>query len=129
MIDIKEAADFQKRREKAEEARCMQLLDVARHDFECIVDMIIKKYKPHRIYQWGSLLKDRHFRPYSDIDIAIEGTFSADAFFAMYGEAEAMTSFSLDLVDMNHIEPEFADIIRMKGRLIYDCPDTDCYTC
>lgn len=44
----------------------------------------------------------------------------AERFFAMYGDAEAMTRFAVDLVEMERIEPEFAEIIRMKGRVVYE---------
>jgi len=40
--------------------------------------MIVREYKPLRIYQWGSLLEDRHFSEISDIDIAVEGITDAE---------------------------------------------------
>jgi hypothetical protein len=31
-----------------------------------------------------------------------------------------MTTFPVDLIDLRRIEPEFADIIRMKGKVVYE---------
>lgn len=41
----------------------------------------------------------------------------------MLGDAERMTDFALDIVDLENIEPEFAEIIKQKGRIIYERPD------
>jgi hypothetical protein len=35
--------------------------------------MIIERFNPEYIYQWGSLLDKKMFTDYSDIDIALEG--------------------------------------------------------
>jgi predicted nucleotidyltransferase len=56
------------------------------------------QYRPSRLYQWGSLLDRSHFRECSDIDIAVEGIVTPDEFFAMYGDADRLTSVTLDLV-------------------------------
>jgi len=42
-------------------------------DSGAIVDMIVRKYQPVRVYQWGSVLRPGGFRDYSDIGIAVEG--------------------------------------------------------
>ena len=49
----------------------------------------------------------------------------AAAFFEMYGKAQALTSLPLDLVQLEKIEPEFAELIRNKGVLVYDSIATD----
>ena len=82
--------------------------------------MIVDRYSPNRIYQWGSLLDRRLFRDYSDIDIAVEGIDDAETFFQMFGDAEKLTDFPLDLLDINRIEPEFAEIIKRKGKIVYE---------
>jgi predicted nucleotidyltransferase len=48
-------------------------LEIARKDFDRIVDHIARTYRPKRIWQWGSLIDGHHFSERSDIDIAIEG--------------------------------------------------------
>ena len=82
--------------------------------------MIVRDYSPKRIYQWGSLLNKKNFREYSDIDIAVDGVDTPEEFFEMYGKAEKLTDFSLDLIDINKIEPTFAEIIKMKGKAVYE---------
>ena len=90
------------------------------HDARAIVDMIAATYHPLRIWQWGSLLDERRFREISDIDIAIEGITDAQTFFALYGDALQLSMFSLDIVQMEKIEPEFALAIRNKGKIVYE---------
>lgn len=81
--------------------------------------MIWKSYKPMAIYQWGSLLNRDWFSDISDIDIALAGHITAEAFFEMYGKAMEMTDFPLDIVELDKIHPVHAQSIREKGRLVY----------
>jgi len=53
----------------------------------------------------------------------VEGVNEPEQFFKIYGEAEKLTDFPLDLLDINLIEPEFADIIKQKGVQVYECKD------
>jgi predicted nucleotidyltransferase len=92
----------------------------ARREAQCIVDMLVHAYHPRRIYQWGSLLDRGKFCERSDIDLAVEGISDAETFFRLYGDADRMTRFPLDLVALERVEPEFADLIRAKGRILYE---------
>jgi predicted nucleotidyltransferase len=65
-------------------------------------------------------LDRRRFWERSDIDLAIEGITDPAAFFALYGEADRLTSFPLDLVALERVEPEFAEMIRSTGRVVYE---------
>lgn len=82
--------------------------------------MIIKKYNPKRIYQWGSLLDQFFFSNISDIDIAVEGIKDWETFSAMLGDAWEMTDFSLDLVDIEDLTPIYRKYIIKDGRLVYE---------
>ena len=82
--------------------------------------MAVEKYRPTRIYQWGSLLHPRTFAEWSDIDIAVEGIASSEDFLALYGEACELTGFELDLVQIEKAYPAYAASIREQGRLIYE---------
>lgn len=119
-IDLNQVQSFlalrQARRQQAHNQRFIE----AWRDFRAIVEMLISKYQPQRIYQWGSLLNPRTFSERSDIDIAIEGITEAARFFALYGEADQLARFPLDLVALEKIEPEFAEIIRLKAIVVYD---------
>lgn len=116
------AAARKRLRDRAE-ARADRDADVqalAIRDAAAIVSMIKDKFRPLRIYQWGSVIREGAFREYSDIDIAVEGVTDAGRFFALLGEAQAMTMFSLDIVQMEKIAREYADDIRRHGRLVYE---------
>lgn len=109
------------RRRDTERAAARQaLLERARSDFERIVRHIAATYAPKRIWQWGSLVDGAHFTERSDIDIGLEGIEDAATFFAILRDAAAMTGFSLDIVQLETIHPEFADSIRSRGRVVYE---------
>jgi predicted nucleotidyltransferase len=89
-------------------------------DFQAITVMLITRYNPARIYQWGSLLNPTDFSEISDIDIAVEGIPDAQTFFKLYGDAWDCTDLPLDLVEIDKIDPLHAESIRKKGKLIYE---------
>jgi predicted nucleotidyltransferase len=119
-VDPKAAREFLERKEAGTFAANRRLFARATRESESIIRMIIDKYAPSRVYQWGSLLEPERFTGISDIDIAVEGIETAEEFFSLYRDAELMASFSLDIVQMEKIAPEFADIIRMKGKLVHE---------
>ncbi len=82
--------------------------------------LLIKRYDLKQIYQCGSLLNQKYFSEISDIDIAVEGVKSAEQYFQMIGEAMELTDFPLDLVDIEKVDPVYAEGIRKRGRLIYE---------
>lgn len=118
-VDIAKCKDYLRQKEEATRQKNRELYLKAADDAERIIEMIRAKYAPERIWQWGSLLEQENFRDYSDIDIALEGITDAETFFKLMGEAMDMTNFSLDIVQMEKIEPEFSELIRMKGKIVY----------
>lgn len=119
-FDYTKARQFLEKKERDRKKSLEERYNQAWQDFHRIVDFIIMKYNPERIYQWGSLLDREHFAEISDIDIALEGITSAEQWFEIYGAIMNMTDFSIDLVQIEKIEPEFADIIKKKGRIVYE---------
>lgn len=119
-FNYKAARQFQKNKEQKRIRRNNELYTKANSDCKKIIDMIIEKYNPKRIYQWGSLLHPEQFSEISDIDIAVEGVGSAEKFFALYGEAMKMTDIPLDLIEMEKIEPVYRDSIVKRGKLVYE---------
>ena len=117
--NITKARENLKRRRVKQKAGYLALHAKAAADFESILKMIVASYHPERVYQWGSLLRPEQFRDYSDIDIAVEGTMSPDAYFEMLGKAQGMTEFPVDIVQLDRIEPEFAESIRSEGEVVY----------
>ncbi len=108
------------RRNSERKAGCLELWKRACMDFEEIKNRIICNYAPTRIYQWGSLLHPELFNENSDIDIGIEGLVGGGTLFHLYDDVEKLTQFSLDIVEVDKILPEFADIIKMKSRIVYE---------
>ena len=109
------------RERAAERAERLESLRIeAARDAEAVVQMIADKYRPARIYQWGSLLRPGGFREYSDIDIAVEGVADARTFFNILADAQQMCDLPLDLVEIEKIAPEYADEIREYGQVAYE---------
>ncbi len=106
-------------RERSTSRRNAVLQRQAAADAQAIVALIIRQYHPRRVFQWGSLLRPGDFKPYSDIDIAIEGVTDAERFFTLLGDAQKLTRFPLDIVQLEKIAPEYADDIRRHGKMVY----------
>lgn len=119
-FDYKKARQFLEKKDRDRQQFLNMRFDQAWHDFEKIIKFIIEKYNPKRIYQWGSLLHRENFTDRSDIDIALEGITSAEQMFELYGDIMKMTQFSIDLIQIEKIEPEFAELIKMKGKIVYE---------
>ena len=99
---------------------CEALRQQAAADTQAIVCLIAEQYAPTRIYQWGSVQRPGGFRPYSDIDIALEGITDAQTFFRILEDTEEMTEFPLDIVQIEKIAPEYAEDIRRNGKILYE---------
>jgi predicted nucleotidyltransferase len=119
-ISIKNAKRFLAERKKRRKSILQNKYECAVRDFERIKAMIVERYNPKRIYQWGSLLDESKFREYSDIDIAIEGINDPETFFNIYADAEKLTSLPLDLLDIDKVATEFSQIIKSKGIIVYE---------
>ena len=119
-FDYTAAREFLRRKDEVRGVALRRRLHSAHLDFDRIVNLVIERYHPARIYQWGSLLDPRTFAEWSDIDIAVEGITSAEQFLALYREASEMTGFELDLVQLENAHPAYAASIRERGRLVYE---------
>jgi predicted nucleotidyltransferase len=119
-MDLGKVRDFLDKKRKSRQAELDRRFEHAWQDFESIVQAIVASYHPRRIYQWGSLLRREQFSEISDIDIAVEGILDPGQFFTLYGEAMGLTSFRLDLVQIEKIHPLHARDIRERGRLAYE---------
>lgn len=117
---IEAARAFQKQKRLAREEELARRHQRALHDFQQIVDMIVNKYNPKKIYQWGSLLSKDKFSEISDIDIAVEGLPDAQAYFDLLADAEKLTAFPLDIVEMESIHELHKKMIIQKGVLVYE---------
>lgn len=109
---------LQRKEEQIADQR-LQLWQQAEEDANRIIKMIVDKYKPQRIIQWGSVLNSKYFSEISDIDLAIAGVDSVK-FLQILADAEEMTRFSLDLVRWENLDPCFQSIILMKGKILHE---------
>jgi len=119
-INILEVRNFQVSKYNRKLENLQMLYKKAFNDFEKIVQLIIEKYNPKRIYQWGSLLNKEHFSEISDIDIAVEGLPCAETYFNLLNDVENMTDFPLDIVEIENIHALHKNMILKKGKLIYE---------
>ncbi|HDQ14886.1 MAG TPA: hypothetical protein ENN41_08755 [Sediminispirochaeta sp.] len=119
-IDLEKVRKFLREKEERRRGELHLRWEKARGDFEAIVSRILESHKPRRIYQWGSLLDFSRFSDISDIDIALEGLAGPQEYFDILGEAMEMTSFPLDIIEMEKLDPTTAEEIRRKGRLVYE---------
>ena len=119
---IRTFADRKANREREER---FTLHAEAAADAAMIVAMVVDRYEPKRIVQWGSLIDTRRFRKYSDIDLAVEGIVEAERFFALVHDAEGMSRFPLDIVQLEHVEPEYRELILEQGQVVYERSRTD----
>jgi len=118
--EMKQAKAYIRKKEAAQILEWKKLHTCALSDAAMIIDMIIKEYDPLRVYQWGSLLRPENFRSYSDIDIGVDGITDPEVYFDLLGAAQAMSKFPVDIVQMEKIEPEYVEDIKMYGRLVYE---------
>jgi predicted nucleotidyltransferase len=119
-VDIEKVREFIASREERRQRTIRRRFERATRDFDRIVSHIIRKYRPTRLYQWGSLLHPERFSEISDIDIAVEGLTSPESYFSLLGEADEMTDLPVDIVELEKIHPLHAQSIREKGRLVHE---------
>ena len=119
-VDLEKVREFLDAKEENRSRRLRERCDQANRDFQAIVRMIVSKYRPKRIWQWGSLLRPERFSEISDIDM--EGLESPETCFAILRDADGMTEFPLDIVELERIHPVHAESIRKKGKLIHEEP-------
>lgn len=118
LFDYASARTYLRKKQESLKSKRFALWQQAREDAEKIMMMIINKYTPKRIIQWGSVLESQHFSEASDIDIAVEGMDSIE-FMRLLGEAEDMTNFSLDLIRWENVDGSFQKILLRKGKIVY----------
>ena len=119
-VGVDDIRRFARRRGERLRAERMQLYSEATRDAQAIIDMIVERFRPTRIVQWGSLLAPQRFREYSDIDIAVEGVREPERYFALLEAAEKLTRFPIDIVQLEAVEPEYRELILGRGRTVYE---------
>ena len=118
--EIKEASRNFQAKEKRRELENTKLWEVAALDAKKILNLCVCA-NPARVYQWGSVLHPEQFREWSDIDFALEGLPTPESLFRLQEACERTTRFPVHLVEIERLEPEYAESIRENGRLVYGC--------
>ncbi|MBB3867347.1 nucleotidyltransferase domain-containing protein [Parageobacillus toebii NBRC 107807] len=95
------------------------------HDFQTIVQFLVKKINPYVIYLFGSEAQQQA-RQDSDIDLAFlsERTLSHYERFMIAGELAAILNCDVDLVDLKEAATVFQAQVVGKGKVLY-CADDD----
>lgn len=118
MFNYSSAYQYLQDKQSKIKSKRFSLWKKANSDSLAIIEIIIEKYHPEKIIQWGSILNPKHFSEVSDIDLAIAGVDSI-TFMNLLADAENLTDFSLDLVRWEEVCPPFQKVILMKGKVIY----------
>jgi hypothetical protein len=113
---------FVRDRVRARRRELANRLAAARKDFDAVVTMAAHDFQPVRMYQWGSLVNDRHFSEMSDIDLAVEGITDPRLLSELRRRAAEVSSFQLDIVAIEHVHSAYAEHIRQHGRVVYERP-------
>jgi predicted nucleotidyltransferase len=118
MFDPRLSRQYLRKKQEALQGKRLILWEKAVEESQAIVKMILEKYHPQALIQWGSVLDSKHFSEISDIDLAVAGLESL-TFMKLLADAEALTTFPLDIVQWEAIHPSFQKIILMKGKLLH----------
>jgi predicted nucleotidyltransferase len=121
-FDIAAARKHLAHRDQERAQRCRAMEAQARKDADTIIAMLVEKYRPARIVQWGSLLRPGRFREWSDIDIAMEGLTDPLDGLRAADDASQLTEFPVDIVELDRIDPRHAETILQEGTVVYEHP-------
>lgn len=124
-VSKEETARFLAARRERRSRHLRELEQRANEDARRIIEFLIERYHPTRVYQWGSLLKPGEFREWSDIDVALEGLTDPLDGLRAADDAASMTDFPVDVVELDRIDPRHASTIREEGRLVHDATTGD----
>lgn len=86
----------------------------------------VRSVAPHyvqveRAFLFGSVTRPGGLSEASDLDVAVEGTLGAEAFFALWRDLErAVDSGPIDLVELDQRSVHFVQRVRETGELIYE---------
>lgn len=85
-----------------------------------IVDVVVSRVHPTRIILFGSRASGRA-KTYADFDLAVEGAVMDARVERLLKEAldETAGIFTVDLVNLDKMEPEFREIVVRTGRVVY----------
>lgn len=87
---------------------------------ETALAVLKHELNPQRIILFGSRAEGRH-RPGSDFDLAVEAPRPADrAYRILESVNDAVGLYSVDIVYLPNVEPDFRNLILKTGKVIYE---------
>lgn len=119
-VDVSKVRAFLREKRQRKDVERARLLEKARDDAERIRERIVREVRPARIYQWGSLLTGEHFSEISDIDFALEGLAGPPEYFRVLGIAMEETTFPVDIIELEKVDPDTRERIIRRGRVVYE---------
>ena len=84
------------------------------------IALIIERYEPRRVIQWGSVLRPERFTEISDIDIAMEGVTDPETWSRLETDVLAIVSFPLHLIPFEQVIPPHQQDILSRGKVVYE---------
>jgi len=100
--------------------RLHKLWQRARDEADRAVEIVVEKYHPSRVVQWGSILRPDLFTEVSDIDLAVEGIDNAETWSRLERDVASEVTFPLDLVRFERIHGEHQKQILSRGFVRYE---------
>ena len=95
--------------------------EIEKKQISKIIRVLRDSVNPSRIYLFGSRAAGKS-KEYSDFDIAIEGNTETFRELRRAKEKldEALGVYSCDLIELGKVSPNFKDLIRRNGKIIYE---------
>ena len=119
-FDIEKARkNYQKRIAETQERR-RNLWKTANEQADKAIRLIIDRYNPQRVIQWGSVIRPEYSTENSDIDIAVEGITDPETWSKLEQDLETIVTFPLDLVRFERIHAERRKQILSRGKVVYE---------
>lgn len=119
-FDIQAARENWRKRVDERNQQRRELWERAKTEADCAVALIIERYEPRRVIQWGSVLRPERFTEISDIDIAVEGITDPETWSRLETDVLAVVSFPLHLIPFEQVIPVHQQDILARGRVVYE---------
>ena len=119
-FDIPAARENWRKRVDERTRQRRELWEKARTEADRAIALIIERYKPRRVIQWGSVLRPERFTEISDIDIAVEGVTDPETWNRLETDVLAVVSFPLHLIPFEQVIPIHQQDILSRGRVVYE---------
>ena len=126
MVDITACSAYlqtrKRQRDQEREALRQQIIQVIR---TAVPSVLAAFPQVQRAYVFGSIVRPgAMLRSDSDIDVAIEGTLSAETYFALWREIErAIPGWAVEVVELGR-DLHFAERVHQTGEVIYERSDS-----